>query len=97
MPTSKHTQGPWYVVPAAPPYGTFVEASGGHLVCDLYEHAHGKTVPHKNAEANARLIAAAPEMYTTLEALEFLLISDQPEVAAKIGQLLSKIETGEAS
>lgn len=61
MSESKHTPGPWSRV------GTFVHAlsdDGANQFCALVQDAH---TPTQVLEANARLIAAAPEL---LEALQ---------------------------
>src|SRR4051812_31379349 len=59
---TQHTPGPWRVD------GRFVMASkGAGAIAETFPHGPGKTAG--TAEANARLIAAAPEL---LEALKLL-------------------------
>lgn len=61
-----HTPGPWVVdeelgmVPGHP-YAILVQAGEGRIIADICWS--------NNAEANAHLIAAAPELLTTLKAL----------------------------
>ena len=65
----KHTQGKWEIVEATAYHGFYIESLQG-TVCDLYfEHPSKKIVEFENAEANARLIAAAPLMYEALKNL----------------------------
>jgi hypothetical protein len=58
--TDKHTPGPWL------DYEGEVYA-GKYLVADVWEHPSGDDV----ARANARLIAAAPDMLDALRAIRF--------------------------
>jgi hypothetical protein len=62
MPEHKHTPGPWEIQKADDAYCI---ASIGHLVI---MPVAGK-VKHDNSEADARLIAAAPELLEALEAM----------------------------
>lgn len=63
--SSKHTPGPWVVTPHP---DTHVDVFGvGEIMDDKeMQYALSHTFCYQNAEANARLIAAAPEL---LEAL----------------------------
>jgi hypothetical protein len=54
---SKHTPGPWTVEPWAEDGGFGIKSPHGLWFANVYP------VPSHPAEANARLIAAAPEMY----------------------------------
>lgn len=76
---TKHTLGPWQVVPATEHHGPFVTTEDDRSVCDLYAMSGpgsigggGKPKPcsFHNAEANAALIAAAPDMLEALKALD---------------------------
>lgn len=67
--SSKHTPGPWVVTPHP---DTHVDVFGvGEIMDDKeMQYALSHTFCYQNAEANARLIAAAPEL---LEALKDLI------------------------
>lgn len=73
MPESKHTAGPWIALPHDE--GFYVDG-GGETICDLYYEIDAEDSisfapeikPHKNAAANASLIAAAPELLEALRA-----------------------------
>lgn len=59
----KHTKGPWVAV------GTNVLLRDGTRICRAQkELAYQVTISKAEAEANARLIAAAPELLEMLEA-----------------------------
>jgi hypothetical protein len=60
---SKHTPGPWKIEHDYKPY--VINAGAGHTICAIT----GTAAIRPEAEANARLIAAAPEM---LEALKLV-------------------------
>jgi len=66
MTANKHTPGPWVVTPHPEP-GVDVFAVGELMGGEEFQYGLSHTVCYQNAEANARLISAAPEM---LEALE---------------------------
>lgn len=64
--SSKHTPGPWVVTPHP-----HVDVFGVGEIMDDKEMQYGlsHTVCYQNAEANARLIAAAPEMFEALDTI----------------------------
>ena len=66
---TKHTPGPWYVCHHDDNSEIVVRQSGGdilaNLQCDLYD-AENRTT---EIEANARLIAAAPDLLAAAEAV----------------------------
>ena len=75
MSTSKHTPEPWVILPAEDRDGTkslYVNGPTGDI-CDLYYYQiseHGqriKILQFNNSEANARLIAASPELLAGLK------------------------------
>lgn len=62
---SGHTPGPWAYQEGADAYTHIVRASGNRFICQLSQDRSG------TAEANCRLIAAAPDMLAlVVEALE---------------------------
>jgi hypothetical protein len=63
----RHTLGPWEADEEYGLWGVF--DADGAPICTLFDPAvtGGRNRPHRNAKANARLIAAAPSL---LEALE---------------------------
>jgi hypothetical protein len=65
---SKHTEGPWIAV------GGWVEHPDDAIadICSCYPRALGQEHldrPYEEVDANARLIAAAPEMLEALKAI----------------------------
>jgi hypothetical protein len=78
MSAIKHTPGPWDYVPGDEHHGPYVTSEFGSTICDCYfmgapvdhrgafDPIYVNAVPHNHmeemAEANARLIAAAPEL-----------------------------------
>jgi hypothetical protein len=76
--TAKHTPGPWYAK-----QGNDQLVSDDTTVVSLHPggwHVFSPADTHGDSEADARLIAAAPEL---LEALE-LLCGDEPRVPSEI-------------
>lgn len=57
---SSHTPGPWHYQEGADAYAHIVRAHGNYFLCQLAQDTSG------TAEANARLIAAAPELLDAL-------------------------------
>lgn len=88
----KHTPGPWYVVysPKKRP-GTFIRDRVDHL-----EISYCNSAETSRPEADARLIAAAPDMLAGLEAVETALeyqtpdTEDDRELLEKIKRALTK-------
>lgn len=58
---SKHTPGPWQVVSG----GISVDGADGSLICSMTEYKK----PTPRQQANARLIAAAPELLEAVKAI----------------------------
>jgi hypothetical protein len=70
MGQSKHTPGPWRVESPFGEPGLFVAAPSSALVCRLYPVDDRYVRDQKESiEANARLIAAAPELLEALRPL----------------------------
>jgi hypothetical protein len=67
MKRGRHTPGPWFAVG----YQVEIESETVADICTTNAHLFGQPGLHDDARAmaNARLIAAAPEMLATLEAL----------------------------
>ena len=63
---AQHTPGPWKAVEAAynPPGWIWVQNGPGALLADVHQN---KNIPLEARNANARLMAAAPEMLAALE------------------------------
>lgn len=75
MKEAKHTPGPWEVskgydgsisVSATRPYRINNISAGTPVICDVYQHLEFDSF---SGEANARLIAAAPELLDALRGL----------------------------
>jgi hypothetical protein len=62
MTQSKHTPGPWRYQESSDAYTHIVRAGENYFICQLPQDTSGK------AEANARLIAAAPDLLAALQA-----------------------------
>ena len=54
--TTQHTTGPWNVT------GLYVREQDGGLVASINDLWHGQKTPKAEMDANARLIAAAPDL-----------------------------------
>ena len=81
----KHSPGPWKVE-----YYSWVRAADGEAVCHgIGEIKYGRTVEAQLllAEANARLIAAAPDL---LEAAKYAMAECVDLIATVPGNLLEK-------
>lgn len=55
----KHTPGPWAVMA----FSDFVDQTGAETICKFFDRNENN---YRNKEANARLIATAPEMLDVL-------------------------------
>ena len=77
MPTNdaRHTPGPWKAVEAAynPPGWLWVQNGPGALLADVHQNVN---IPMDARNANARLMAAAPEL---LEALQEIITAADGE------------------
>ena len=59
--TTQHTPGPWNVT------GLYVRERDGGLVASIIDLWHDQKTPKAEKNANARLIAAAPDMLDALQ------------------------------
>ena len=75
MSDAKHTSGPWFqtTVRLSPGF-VDIGADDGTNIGIAYIGRHGGPVDNAEAEANARLIAAAPDMLEALRATRDLLV-----------------------
>jgi hypothetical protein len=69
MTDTKHTPGPWTEDPEGL-VAVSIEGGDGSVVCDVHGAANDA-----RCEANARLIAAAPEMFEAMGEVQSLLYS----------------------
>lgn len=74
----KHTPGPWVIDPCWDILGNTDDGNG--MVCQITTDA----VPRAEAEANARLIAAAPDMLEALKQAEQQIDYGQIDAAHRI-------------
>ena len=89
---SAHTPGPWRAVPNAPGISDTVIDSGRRVVADVISRKSTDEL-----RANARLIAAAPELLDALEGLLNALPSATTHPAIKAARAAIVKATGEAS
>ena len=61
-----HTPGPWRYSPAHKDIISMANVGRDDLICDVRGSEHGSVIP---SEANAQLIAAAPELVAALKRL----------------------------
>ena len=61
--TTQHTPGPWNVT------GLYVRERDGGLVASIIDLWHDQKTPKAEMDANARLIAAAPDLLAALKEL----------------------------
>jgi len=102
--TGDHSPAPWEEatvdLDGAPDYGLTIIAADGEIVCDLYDHIGPCFERFAGDKANARLIAAAPDMYAALCAvmsdtddLDLDLLADlMPDTVKMINAALLKAD-----
>lgn len=95
----KHTPGPWEYVPSNGNHGAYVADMDGCSVCDCYVVSGGGSgrlfydFQGEMSDANARLIAAAPEMLEALYEVEATAIDAyDPVMLAKVQAAIAKAE-----
>lgn len=87
--STQHTPGPWHFYTEPQPNGCPIVGSGGTMVAMLAHSIHHQEY-RKIALANARLIAAAPEMLEGLKAVDAALAD--PKSATRKGYLTRTIK-----
>ena len=75
---SKHTPGPWQYVFEGGTTAFITEADGSTIICIRTTE---NTTAHKNLAANARLIAAAPELLEALREYRAAILFAQDKQA----------------
>jgi hypothetical protein len=85
----KHTKGPWY----SEQNGIFTK-QGARFIAEMASNQKNSFVGNKDEqEANARLIAAAPEMYRLLHAIWSKTDpSKDPKTCRAIANLLDQVD-----
>lgn len=98
----KHTPGPWQFDEIATTCGRAFRIGAGEMLkagkgcCIIYDDYHGN--PENERKANARLIAAAPELYEALKAVYAWQESDgddEDEAEAARGKVITAIAKAE--
>ena len=82
---SKHTPGPWTVQRDFRGYGTFQIVEAGERERSLLMCGDAAGVPRGEMQANARLIAAAPDLLESAESI--LLMLDGTDHSTKIDRM----------
>ena len=80
---SKHTPGPWTYQEESDAYTHIVRGPNNYFITQLSQDTSGRS------EADARLIAAAPELLEACKAIAELL--PQPLTATRIGEILAPV------
>ena len=78
MPDTKHTPGPWKVIPYTNQHG--VETTAISSDDDMRNITYALPYNSPQAEANARLIAAAPDLLEALKYARRFLKPDQADL-----------------
>lgn len=76
MSVAAFTQGPWEIIRSATYKSCWIEDESGRSIVDLYHYKLEESSPEnpilfikENAESNARLIVAAPDLYSAVKSL----------------------------
>ena len=86
----QHTPGPWAILERAEDSRTHI-SNGAHIVCTL---GTTRTDGSPNHSANARLIAAAPEMLDALQAVCDACGASDTLLMAQVRAALAKAKGG---
>ncbi len=80
---NKHTPGPWQLIKSIHPTTVLSSKGEGYSIASVYDPNRGSHAT-KESMANARLIAAAPDM---LEALNMIItVHDMPSTVLRIAK-----------
>lgn len=89
-PAQPHTPGPWFI--PAPSMGfSEIRAAGGELVFGLAAGSEAECQDVPTIEANARLIAAAPDLLASMKEVSDMLMA-RPDITAKLHPLFGFAE-----
>ena len=94
MPDAKHTPGPWNVITGPdhePP--DFSDLLIGVRPCGILAHVDPSNEMPSVADANARLIASAPDLLAAAEAALAGIEACLPQVARALAEELAKLRT----
>ena len=93
-----HTPGPWHVC-ADPPLLVMGDCELGGQIWGgpRVAFTERQNVGVETEQANARLIAQAPAMYSLLEEAYSYLVTIQPQLAGEIDGVLSSVAEGSAA
>lgn len=80
--SKQHTPGPWV---ADNEYGTVVALEDGGYVAEAYDGMKGVDTDREIALANARLIAAAPQLLELLDQLEWINLGNLADQCPSCG------------
>lgn len=75
MSKATHTPGPWEAIPG----GIVREAGKSRLIADCYARGFGDWRGEAQRDADAHLIAAAPNLLAALRAVEWAGLEDDPD------------------
>lgn len=81
----KHTQGEWEMSEGS----DFVTATNGDIICQFFTKDEGSML---NKEANAKLIAGAPELLEVVSHIEMLISNEQPIDSNTIAMISNAIQ-----
>ena len=97
---SRFTQGKWELYPHVVRASFRVLATIRQADSDIANIAYIPVIhgfPEQEGQANARLIAAAPEMYELLQSLSYRTSGMEEREVVKIRELLARIDGKDAS
>ena len=88
MTTAQYTRGPWNEVRSGQnPHNVILGNNGNTVIAFANSGKSGNAIAHAEAEANARLIAAAPELLEVAEIDDLLGEGMTEETASRLKEL----------